>query len=832
MASPDGKMSQAEIEALLASGIAETEKEKTVAETTKLATESVLPDSAETSIPEAPGGMMSQDEIAAMLASMPENSETAVTPENQDAGNLSEPGATGESADGGMSPTEMEAFMAALQKPREDLAEPGEPVTAAEETPAAAAPAPANESGGAMSQDEIAAMLAAMEPTAATPGEAVTAAAETPAPVAPAPASESGGAMSQDEIAAMLAAMEPATAEPGEAVTAAEETPAAEAPAPANESGGAMSQDEIAAMLAAMEPPAAEPGEAVTAAAEIPAAEPAAAAPAASAPAVPGAMMSQDEIEAMMAALNNDLADESQSIEVQRAVPPSAPAEKPNVMPEPAPAPAVPEVSAPAAQAESNAGEVPATAAQEEAVTTAEPKKKFFLLAIFAGLSGIFRRGKAPVETGELTETPATGILAKLKAVLPFRKKAATAVEAEAEIPDANVLTTADFHRTIIYLVAALALFLPIAMGAGTYLALTYGRSQPEVSPSQVMLANMGIGFYAEDFVKQAGRGNKEAVNLFVEAGMSPDAYRPADGFTPMMAAASYGKQDIIRLLLGKGANPNAKDKDGQTALMKAVAANQALAVRVLMQSGADVNMRDAKGRTAISIAKEKKDPKVVEFMLDLGVKELEPVWQQIKPAERKAAPRASESTSTAQKTPPSVSQGQAPPVNLPAVSGKPATEFGIDTGRVGFAELGKSVDTLFTRYDRNSVTFGEELFAGRQRPVASVYLPGRNSPSLKLNLLLYNQEKDRMIVGIQVLDERFRTGSGATVGSTLGDLRQGGGTVNVRYLDAMMVASGKETRVMYELDIAMDSLPVDWLKGGDLNTLPDNMRIRSILVY
>ncbi|MDE6591828.1 MAG: flagellar motor switch protein FliN [Oscillospiraceae bacterium] len=65
--------------------------------------------------------------------------------------------------------------------------------------------APANDAGGDLSQDDIAALLGnagGMEPApaAATPA----AAAPAPAPAAPAPAAASGGSMSQDEINAML----------------------------------------------------------------------------------------------------------------------------------------------------------------------------------------------------------------------------------------------------------------------------------------------------------------------------------------------------------------------------------------------------------------------------------------------------------------------------------------------------------------------------------------------------------------------------------------------------------------------------------------------------
>ncbi|MCR5503766.1 MAG: hypothetical protein K6F53_12240 [Lachnospiraceae bacterium] len=176
-----------------------------------------------------------------------------------------------------------------------------EPATVAEE------PAPAADPNAPMSQDDIAAMLAAMEGGEAAPAEeapAEEAPAEEPAPVAeepapaaeepapaaeePAPAADPNAPMSQDDIAAMLAAMEGGEAAPAEeapteetpaeeapaeepapeieepaeepAPAAEEPAPAAEEPAPAADPDAPMSQDDIAAMLAGIDPGAAPAG--------------------------------------------------------------------------------------------------------------------------------------------------------------------------------------------------------------------------------------------------------------------------------------------------------------------------------------------------------------------------------------------------------------------------------------------------------------------------------------------------------------------------------------------------------------------------------------------
>ena len=50
------------------------------------------------------------------------------------------------------------------------------------------------------------------------------------------------------------------------------------------------------------------------------------------------------------------------------------------------------------------------------------------------------------------------------------------------------------------------------------------------------------------------------AVELFLEAGMDPNA-AGKDGKTALMVAARGGYMEIVKLLLDKGADVNAKDK-------------------------------------------------------------------------------------------------------------------------------------------------------------------------------------------------------------------------------------------------------------------------------
>lgn len=74
-----------------------------------------------------------------------------------------------------------------------------------------------------------------------------------------------------------------------------------------------------------------------------------------------------------------------------------------------------------------------------------------------------------------------------------------------------------------------------------------------------------------------------------------------AGGSTPLMYAALYGDSAEMRLLLDKGADPNARNDAGATALMWAV--DDLEKVRLLVEHGAGVNAKSDDGRTPLMIA-------------------------------------------------------------------------------------------------------------------------------------------------------------------------------------------------------------------------------------
>jgi FOG: Ankyrin repeat len=83
---------------------------------------------------------------------------------------------------------------------------------------------------------------------------------------------------------------------------------------------------------------------------------------------------------------------------------------------------------------------------------------------------------------------------------------------------------------------------------------------------------------------------------------LSADANtRDSRGNTPLMYAAAVGSVDMMRQLIGAGADVNAKNNFDSTALMWC--SNDLQKVRLLLDKGADVNAHSKQGRTPLVIA-------------------------------------------------------------------------------------------------------------------------------------------------------------------------------------------------------------------------------------
>jgi len=97
-----------------------------------------------------------------------------------------------------------------------------------------------------------------------------------------------------------------------------------------------------------------------------------------------------------------------------------------------------------------------------------------------------------------------------------------------------------------------------------------------------------------------------DIVKLLLDKGAEVNAKDDESGFTALHYAARLGKKNVAELLIARSADINAKDKQGHTPLY--VAANHDYKVaELLINKGADSSIRTESGRTLLQLAQQRK---------------------------------------------------------------------------------------------------------------------------------------------------------------------------------------------------------------------------------
>jgi len=109
-----------------------------------------------------------------------------------------------------------------------------------------------------------------------------------------------------------------------------------------------------------------------------------------------------------------------------------------------------------------------------------------------------------------------------------------------------------------------------------------------------------------------------EVVRLLLDKGADVNA-KADSGWTALMGAAWKGHLGVVKLLLEKGAKVD-EGKDDLTAIGAAAGGGHLEVVKLLLEKGADVNARDKDGSTALMSAAGYGHLALLEVLLEKGV--------------------------------------------------------------------------------------------------------------------------------------------------------------------------------------------------------------------
>ena len=152
-------------------------------------------------------------------------------------------------------------------------------------------------------------------------------------------------------------------------------------------------------------------------------------------------------------------------------------------------------------------------------------------------------------------------------------------------------------------------------------------------------LAQKGLSFKESIFIQRAEMGDEQAVRLFLDAGMDPNTNSwfigsggAGYGMTPLMAASMNGKTGIVKILLDRGADVNAKNQWGETALIFAARGGHTELAKTLLDRGADINAQGwdldkRKMDTALIAAGRAGHAEIVRLLLTKGAAAEDQMW-------------------------------------------------------------------------------------------------------------------------------------------------------------------------------------------------------------
>ncbi len=122
-----------------------------------------------------------------------------------------------------------------------------------------------------------------------------------------------------------------------------------------------------------------------------------------------------------------------------------------------------------------------------------------------------------------------------------------------------------------------------------------------------------------KDFITACKTGNMKVVKRTEKDGFDIKSSLTKDGSTALMIAAAAGQNEVIRFLIEKGANVNAKKDFGYTPLMISIINNRTETARLLIDNGAKIVAQTTLKESPFIFAIEKCNTELVGLLIDKG---------------------------------------------------------------------------------------------------------------------------------------------------------------------------------------------------------------------
>jgi serine/threonine-protein phosphatase 6 regulatory ankyrin repeat subunit B len=110
---------------------------------------------------------------------------------------------------------------------------------------------------------------------------------------------------------------------------------------------------------------------------------------------------------------------------------------------------------------------------------------------------------------------------------------------------------------------------------------------------------------------------DENLVRLLIDRGAKVDVNDIQQGRSPLHMASQHGYVANIEMLLDYGANIEDTTSDGKNPLMKAVEEGHTAAIRLLFKSGANIEAKDIFRQNALLLAAKEGKPAIIRILLE-----------------------------------------------------------------------------------------------------------------------------------------------------------------------------------------------------------------------